>query len=221
MRSDGECLQPGRPQAPIELGREEQVGELGGAVGDPCVVERCSGDVIRSQPAHAVQIRADGDDAGALGCRYAVEQQAGQCEVAQVVRRHLQLETVGGLPVGRAHHAGVVHQKVEAGVLGQDSFGGPVHGHEVGQIEVDELERRAVEFALHFVARPARPFLVAAGQDHVRTVLGQCGRRLVADAAVRPGDERNPAGEVADVRGAPRGAPGDLAPGDPGHALPM
>ena len=52
-----------------------------------------------------------------------VEQQPGQGEVAQVVGRHLQLEAVGGLAVGRAHDAGVVDEEVEAGVLGQELLG--------------------------------------------------------------------------------------------------
>ena len=95
----------------------------------------------------------------------------------EMVGGHLQLEPVGRLAVGRAHDAGVVHEDVEPGVLCQDRVGGPAHRDEVGQVEVEQLEGRAVELALELVAGPARLLLVAAGHDHVRPVVGQGARR--------------------------------------------
>ena len=60
-------------------------------------------------------------------------QQAGQREVAEVVRAELQLETVGGLaPSGRGHHPGVVDEPVERPL---EALGQRVHGLLRGEVE--------------------------------------------------------------------------------------
>ena len=142
-------------------------------------------------------------------------------EMAEMVGGHVQLESVARQAVGRSHHARIVHDDVQAGVIAEHGIGGTVHGDEVGKVEVHELEGRSVELALQLVAGPACLLLVSAGEDHVRTVVGQGLGGLVADAAVGPGHERHPAGQVADVLGSPGGALRRLAPGYQSHAFPM
>ena len=106
----------GGRQSPAELGGEEQVGQLGGAVVQPCVADAVAGHVVKGDLSAAVQQGGDGHHPRTRRGHEPVEQQAGQGEVPQVVGGHLQLEAVGRLPVGRAHHAGVVDQQVEMGV---------------------------------------------------------------------------------------------------------
>ena len=68
----------------------------------------------QSHRAGAVGDRRDGDDAGlAVAGHQAIEHEAGQGEVAEVVGAELKLEAVGGLLAGRRHDAGVVDQAVE------------------------------------------------------------------------------------------------------------
>ncbi len=148
---------PGRTEATAELRGEEEVGQLGRAVAHPGVVRRGAGQVVEVEPAHAVQVRAHGDDPRALGRDDPVEQQAGQGEVAEVVRAHLELEAVGRQPVRGAHDPGVVDQDVEPCVRGRARLGGPAHRDQVGQVERQELQGAAVELALQLVAGPARP----------------------------------------------------------------
>ena len=94
----------------------------------------------RPDPAQAVHVRAHRDDAGSLGRHQPVQEQPGQREVAQMVRRHLQLDAVVGLAVRRAHHAGVVDEEVEARVLLHHPFGRGAHRGQVRQVEVEQLE---------------------------------------------------------------------------------
>ncbi len=104
----------------------------------------------------AVHVRAHRDHPRALGGHEAVEEQAGEGEVAQVVGGHLQLEAVGRLPVRRPHHAGVVDEEVQPGVAGENRVGRPSDRHQIGQVEVESSRDELLEIALQFVARPAR-----------------------------------------------------------------
>ena len=47
----------------------------------------------------------------------------GQCEVTEMVRAELQFEPVlGGLPLRRRHHTGVVDQQVNRATLGDETL---------------------------------------------------------------------------------------------------
>ena len=138
-------------------------------------------------------------------------------EVTQVIRRHLQLEAVGRLAVGGAHDARIVHEDVEPGMACEHLLGGRAHGKKVGQVEVEQFQGRALELALQLVAGPAALLVVAAGQDHVRPVLGQGACRLVPDATVRPRDQRDAARQVTDVGDAPGVSIRGLAARDRDH----
>ncbi len=199
---------------------EEEVGQLGRAVGHPacCGVRprrrrraerptRCMWELtVTTRERSVVTIRSSSRPVSA--------------KWPEVVGGHLELEPVGRLAVRRAHHAGVVDEDVEPGVLGQD--GSAARRTETRSARSSGAARGgAVELALELVAGPARLLLVAAGHDHVRAVVGQAPRRLVADAAVGAGDERDPAGQVTDVVGAPGAPPVASLPGIAAHALPM
>ena len=154
---DSEGVQALGREAPAELGGEEQVGQLGGAVAEPGVARGGAGDVAGLDVPNTVHVGRDGDDPRSIGGDDTVQQQARQREVAQVVGGHLQLEPVCCLAVGRAHHARVVDQDVEPGMRGQDPGCTAVHRDQIGQVEVEQLERRAVELALELVAARVAP----------------------------------------------------------------
>ena len=102
-------------EPPLQFVGEQQVGELGLAVGaDPAVaglplqvVEADSARAKRWPTLLTVTIREP-----ARG-QQAVEQQPGEREVAEVVGAELQLEAVLGRRLRREHHAGVVDQQVD------------------------------------------------------------------------------------------------------------
>ena len=64
-------------------------------------------------------------------------------------------------------------EHVQPGVRGEHLLCGPAHGDEIGQVEMQDLQGRAPELALQLVAGLARLLVVAAGQDHMRPVIGQ------------------------------------------------
>ncbi len=78
VRRDGEGRQILGRQAAAELGGEEQIGQLGRAVGDPGVAWGVAGDVVELETSEAMHVGADGDDPRPLGRDDAVEQQPGR-----------------------------------------------------------------------------------------------------------------------------------------------
>ena len=111
--ADGRRLR--RPQPPVELEGEEQVGQLGLEVGLPPVV----GAAFPQQVAQ-VHMAEAGDHARhrhhpGAGRRREERQQPGrQGEVAEVVHAHVGLEPVGRQAPVDGHQPGVVAQHVEA-----------------------------------------------------------------------------------------------------------
>jgi len=180
MRGDGERLESGRLQAPAELGREEQVGELGCAVRDPRAVERRAATSSRRRTAHPVHVRADRDDARPRGRHDAVEEQPRQGEVSQVVRRHLQFEAVSRLAVGVPITPALFTRTSSRAWPASISSAARRTETRSARSRWSTSRDERSSSSLHLVAGPARLFVVPAGQDHVGSVLGQRPRRLVA-----------------------------------------
>ncbi len=98
MRGDRADRRAGLGEAALELEHEQQVGQLGLAVGGPALVGApLPVEVLEVDLAHPVRAGGDLDDA--VGD--VVEQQPGEREVAEVVGADLGLEAVLGAPLGR------------------------------------------------------------------------------------------------------------------------
>ena len=127
-------------------------------------------------PAEHVVHARDGDDP--VGDP--VAEQAGQREVAEVVRAHVCLEAVGGTGQRKAEHARVVHQHVD----GFHRVGELAHAGQVGEVEMGHLD-----VARHVGCGPLRLRDVARRDQHAVARCGQRRGRLLADAAVAAGDD--------------------------------
>jgi hypothetical protein len=138
-------------------------------------------------------VRPGGERDDAVGD--VVEQQAGQREVAEVVRADLRLEAVGGASLGDGHDAGVVDEQVEVALPG---LGERADGREVREVEVAHLGR-----AGHRRRELLAAARVAHGEHDVGAHPGELARSDQADAAGRAGHHRGLAVEGGQVGGGP------------------
>jgi hypothetical protein len=124
--------------------------------------------------------------------------------MAEVVRGELQLEAVDGRPpLRQGHDAGVVDQQVDrpATCTAPDS--------ELG----DRRQIRQIEGLAHYGGAGCRSSdlgccgfafgLASGGEHHIGPSDSQRPRRLIADAAVGSGHDRQSSSEVGDVFGGP------------------
>ena len=133
VRGDGADGRAGLGEPALELEHEQQVGELGLAVGGPALVGApLPVEVLEVDLAHPVRAGGDLHDAVAD----VLEQQPGEREVAEVVGADLGLEPVLGAALGDGHHARVVDQDVDRLV---PAVGERAHGGEVGEVQLAGL----------------------------------------------------------------------------------
>jgi hypothetical protein len=182
-------------QAPLELAREQEVGELGLAVGAPRLVAALLPiEVVEPDLAHAVRAGGDHDDAVADPR----QQQVREREVAEVVGADLHLEAVGGARLRDRHHAGVVDQDVDVAL---EAVGERVHRAEVGEVEPPDLGRARDRLRRGRAAR-----LVAHREHDMSAGMAQLARGGEPDAAVGAGDDDGPAALAGKVLGSPLGS---------------
>ena len=155
-----------RPRGPtVQLEGEEKVGQLAVAVGLVGVVRRLGVALEHRLVTSVVGDRGHRHHAR-LGPQQCRQQQAGQREVAEVVRAELQLVALLGLAVlRRRHHPGVVDQQVERTL-------------EPGHEGVDRRSARRGRAPRPWpcpstAGRLAARLGVAAGQDDLGAVVGQ------------------------------------------------
>src|SRR5690606_13634602 len=115
-------------------------------------------------------------------------------EVAEVVGRHLQLETVRrSSALRRRHDGGVVDQYIEPRQSTIQAFGQLAYRSQVGQIDGFELDAR-VGYLLADALNGFPPALdIARGDDDLGARPGQRQRILVAHAAGAAGDQHDTA----------------------------
>src|SRR5208282_2956353 len=94
MARDAHQFCAGSVGSPLQLEGEQQVGELALPVSHPLAVAMLPLEIVETNAAHAMRAAADVDDPGALGGAQAIEQQAGQREMPQVIGAELHLEAV-------------------------------------------------------------------------------------------------------------------------------
>src|SRR5208282_6435954 len=99
MACDADQIRVRLVDSALQLRAEEQVCELALAVGVPLAIAVLPAEIIEANRAHAMRSAADRDHARAFGCQQQVEEQAGQREMAEVIRSHLHLETIRGAPI--------------------------------------------------------------------------------------------------------------------------
>ncbi len=158
--------------------------------------------VVGTQPAETVGVAADVDHPRARRREQQRQQPAGQREVPEVVRGHLQLEPVDRAARRRGHDARVVDQQVEpVHPAGQLLRGGP-DGGLVGQVERQQLGR---SLAADQLQGPRSPLGVAHGQDHASAAAGQHPGHLEPEAGAGTGDDRRTTALVRDVGRGPGG----------------
>ena len=126
--------------------------------------------------------------------------------MAEVVDAELLLEPVDRLATGDRHDAGVVHEQVDRLVLVPERRGAGAHRGERG-----EVDRRArigpVGRPLgHGVEGAGETVGIPAGEHHVGALRAERDGRLEAEAAVRPGHDRDPSRLVDDVGRRPTAA---------------
>ena len=124
----------GLGQAALELEGEEEVGELGLAVGAPALVAALLPvEVVEADLAHAVRARRTTVTTRSVtwgSSRFV------SAKWPEVVRPDLQLEAVLGPTLGDGHDAGVVDEDVEVALPG---VGEGADGREVGEVERPHL----------------------------------------------------------------------------------
>ena len=125
----------------VQLEDEHGIGQLGLVVCPPRAVAAHALKIVKVDAIGLlVPVAADGDHAAARSLQQRWQEPPGQGEVAQVVGAELPLEALrGGLPFRNGHHAGVVHQQIQAMAAGGEGRGETLHRAEVGQVERDQL----------------------------------------------------------------------------------
>ncbi len=90
-----------------------------------------------------------------------------QHEVAEMVGPELGLEAIGGVPEGRAHHAGIGDHDVEGPPVGEQGVGAGAHALERGEIQLHQVQPGAVRRLGPGLGRgPFRLGEVARGAHH-------------------------------------------------------
>ena len=144
---------------------------------------------------------ADGHDAGAGRREQAVEQQAGQREVAEMIGAELQLEPVLGGRLRRVHHPCVVDQQVDLVVLARSAS---------AAARTDSRDPRSSSWTLlgagvadDQFGRGLALLEVAYGEHDVGALPGERAGGLIAEPGVGAGDDGGAAGLIRNVGGGP------------------
>ena len=175
---------PRDDQTPLELGGEEQVGQLGLLVGPGGLVATLELEVVEVGQRTGVQRR--GHRRHPVGDLR--QQQVGQREGPEVVRAQLALEAVRGPTLGDHHDPGVVDQ---AGQRSVPPLGERAHRGEVGQVELADLGRAGQVVQVGGGAFALRG--VTHRHHDVRAGPGQRPCGLEAETGVGAGDHEGSA----------------------------
>ena len=202
VTGDSDGVATRRSEPALQFVREQQVGELAHRVALHPAVALRGVEIVEGDPARPVREAAHRHDARSRRGEQSREQVSGQREVAQVVHAELGFEAIRRQRPGRAHDAGVVDEAVEAGLL-RDPFGGPAHGSERAQVQLDEIQ---VGRRVCVADSRRRPFPLGARtapEQHPRALPRQHFGRLETDAAGGPGDEDRRPGLIRNAVGRP------------------
>src|SRR5207253_5389908 len=183
-RMQGIGVHTASPETPLEADREENVGGLRLAVGEPLVVRTTLElDVIEDDRRHVMAARADGNHAARRGPAQSRGEQTGRQEMADVVRAELQLEAVRRFRRWACHDTGIVDEDVKSRVARQEAFREGANLLQRAELELLDLDvlvpRRGANRRRNRLAFRH----VSGGENHMGTSLGQDARRLLSQSA--------------------------------------
>src|ERR1700730_13727149 len=93
--------------------------------------------------------------------------------MAEMIGTELKLKAVGGSPVRRGHHAGVVDQQVDIVIAGSDVGSERSYRAEVGHVEPCSLHGGRWKGSRDCSGRLCTSRAVAARDDHLRPMPGE------------------------------------------------
>ena len=191
-------------ESALQLGREQQVGQLALAVGGPWLMAVAIHEVVEVETsAHAVGHRRDAHDARPRPGHESGQEQAGEGEVPEVVSAELQLESVSGRAMGGGHHARIINKEVQpARVRGRPDGGELTNTGEVGEVEPPQ-RHGSPGLLRNEPLSPRSLGVVTDGKRHICPVSGQFEGCSQPQARVGPGHDRRAAGEIGHVVGGP------------------
>ena len=205
-------LLPEACELPLQLIREEQVGQLALPVRAPLAVRPFALQVIEIDLAEDVRAAADRHDARGRRLQNQRQQQPGERKVPQVVGAELHLEPVGGRAVRDRHHARVVDQHVEPAVGSRKRFGEAADQTPGWRDRAPSPPVGARHRGTDGRGRLLAFGRVAHSQHDVRALPGQHFGRLKPKPTVGAGDQRGLAGLRGDILLDPAIEIGHLAP---------
>ena len=142
----------------VELHGVEHVRALRLAVGGPLVVgPPLEVDVLEHDGREAVAVRAHVHDARRRARAERRREEPGQQEVAEVVRRELELVALGGARQRAGHDARVVHEELERHAAREEALGEGAHARGRREVERLDVERAARPAERSADARRAPP----------------------------------------------------------------
>ncbi len=120
--------------------------------------------------------------------------------MTEVIGAKLHFEPVGSfLTLRQRHHTGVVDQQIKPVELGAEGIRERLHRVQARQVKLHQRDLRVRHSLLKLLLR-ALPFgHVAAGHHDLSALFRQHARGFVADAAVRPGNDSDPACLVGNI----------------------
>ena len=172
-----------RRPAPVELDREEHVGQFRLGVGGASVIAGGEVGVVPADRAEALGAGGDVDDSRALGGAQRGQEGERELEVAEVVGRQLHL-VAACVPLRPAGGAGVVDQDVE-----RTDAAEPAGREVLDRSGVDEVEPGDFD-ALDAGEGVGGAAGVARGDRDRCASPGKCAGDFEADAGVATGNDR-------------------------------
>ncbi len=193
VRGDRNGVGTGRFETPLQLEREQQVGELALPVRAHGVVSASREiQIVEHDRARSVGLAGHGDDTRLRGPAHKGHEERGQGEVTRVVHTELALESLCRAALGARHDTGVVDEQIQSLGATEHLVRKAANRLQVRQIEPAELGLLLKLFRLDARHRCFALLAAAATEDHARSLLGQRARRLETDPRVGPGHDGDP-----------------------------
>jgi hypothetical protein len=182
---------------------EEEVGEFRSAVGGPWPVALRELKIVEVESAAPVGGAGHGHDPGSGHGSQPIEQEAGEGEVAEVVRGQCQFETVEGAAIWSPHHAGVVDQDVEVVGARLERRRRCPNGGLRGEVEPEDAQPGVGSRRSDSVGCVVCLLVGATGENDSCSELGERFRCFESNSGVRACDYGDLSGALGQAGGSP------------------